>query len=122
MSKTGSEVYFTGCNVHVVSGSGVTDGEINGLGNLIIGYDEPPPPGLPQSLKRGSHNLVVGPGHSYSSYGGFVAGSMNSVTAPNASVSGGRNNVASRRYSSVSDGESNVAEGVSEVFGVVSRK
>lgn len=126
VSKTGSEVYFTGCNVHIVSGSGATDGEINGLGNLIIGYDEPAPVGFPQSRKRGSHNLVVGPGHWYSSYGGFVAGSMNSVTAPNASVSGGRNNLAGRSYSSVSGGESTVAEGGSgslvEVFGVVSRK
>src|SRR5262245_5906484 len=37
MTKVGAEVYFTGCNVHIVSGSGATNGSINGLGNLIVG-------------------------------------------------------------------------------------
>src|SRR5262245_38588527 len=40
MSKTDNDVYFTGCNVHIVSGSGSTEGAVNGLGNLIIGYNE----------------------------------------------------------------------------------
>ena len=47
MSKTGDDVYFTGCNVHVVSGSGATEGEVNGLGNLIVGYNEDDSPLLP---------------------------------------------------------------------------
>jgi hypothetical protein len=38
--QTGNDVYFDGCNVHVRSGSGATDGQINGLGNLIIGYNK----------------------------------------------------------------------------------
>src|SRR5947207_8187159 len=43
----GTDVFFDGCNVHVRSGSGRTDGNVssagpsvNGLGNLIIGYNE----------------------------------------------------------------------------------
>ena len=33
MSKAGDDVYFTGCNVHIVNGSGATAGALNGLGN-----------------------------------------------------------------------------------------
>ena len=39
-SQVGNDVYFEGCNVHVLSGSGATDGAINGLGNLVVGYNE----------------------------------------------------------------------------------
>jgi len=39
----GATVRFTGVNVQVVSGSGTTDGALNGKGNLIIGYNEDPP-------------------------------------------------------------------------------
>jgi cell division protein FtsB len=40
----GPHIYFTGANIHIVSGSGSTDdnGTPRGLGNLIIGYDEDP--------------------------------------------------------------------------------
>ena len=90
MSKNGMEVYFTGCNLHVVSGSGATVGTVNGLGNLIVGYNEDASlSGSPASQRGGSHNLIIGPGHSYTSYGGLVAGSGNSVLGPHASVSGG---------------------------------
>ena len=63
-------VWFEAVNVLVVNGLGSTD-SINGLGNLSVGYDEPR---FPASDKSGSHNLIVGPFHNYSSYGGFVAG------------------------------------------------
>jgi hypothetical protein len=33
-------VYFDGCNVNIRSGSGATDGTLNGLGNLVVGYNE----------------------------------------------------------------------------------
>ncbi|MEE4377669.1 MAG: bZIP transcription factor, partial [Candidatus Competibacteraceae bacterium] len=32
-------LYFVGCNVHVQNGEGATD-TTNGVGNLIVGYDE----------------------------------------------------------------------------------
>ncbi len=40
----GPHVMFEGANVHIRSGSGTTDdgGTRSGLGNLIIGYNEPP--------------------------------------------------------------------------------
>ncbi len=78
---------FTGVNVHVRSRSGATDGTINGLGNLIVGYNEAR---TTKSVKSGSHNLVVGRNHNYVSYGGLVAGYQNAVSGLYASVSGGQ--------------------------------
>src|SRR5262245_33900613 len=36
----GSDVIFENSNVHIRSGSGSTNGPVNGRGNLIIGYNE----------------------------------------------------------------------------------
>jgi len=116
-----------GANVHVRSGSGNTfDGcrrrdpdfpnceSLTGLGNLIVGYNEdlPPAGGTPRNIRTGSHNLVVGEFHSYSSFAGFVVGSSNEVTGSNASVSGGTDNAALGSFSSVSGGHRNEASGV----------
>src|SRR5205085_5001627 len=76
MHAIGTDVYFEGCNVHIQSGAGSTSGAVNGLGNLIVGYNENPNTPLDRS---GSHNLVVGAFHTYSSYGGLVAGSFNTI-------------------------------------------
>jgi hypothetical protein len=97
-------VQFSGVNVQVVSGSGSTTGPVNGEGNLVVGYDESE--GKPQT---GSHNLVVGPAHSFTSFGGFLAGYGNTVTGPFGSVSGGAANSASEQYASVSGGINNIA-------------
>jgi hypothetical protein len=106
MSKDGDEVVFDKCNVHIRSGSGKTDGAVNGLGNLIIGYNE----SSAANVKRtGSHNLVIGPEHAYSSFGGLVVGRENTLSAPYASVSGGRLNTASGLAASVSGGSVNTA-------------
>jgi hypothetical protein len=110
MSRVDTDVFFVGCNVHVRSGAGTTEALPNGLGNLIIGYNEESFPGVPEN-RAGSHNLVVGPGHSYSSVGGFVAGRDNAVSGVNASVGGGTNNTASGAQASVSGGRFNAASG-----------
>jgi hypothetical protein len=102
----GTIVRFSSVNLQVVDGSGNTDGETNSLGNLIVGYNEDTAGTRDRS---GSHNLVVGPDHSFSSYGGFVAGSTNRITAPHASVSGGSTNLASGEFASVSGGLVNTA-------------
>jgi len=60
---------ITGVNVRIRNGSGQTS-TINGKGNLIVGYDE----ANADDEKTGSHNLVVGPYHSYPSYAGLVTG------------------------------------------------
>ncbi len=116
-----------GANVHVRSGSGGTRDHcwphqpgypnceiLTGLGNLIVGYNEFPlqrdPPRLP-STRTGSHNLVVGGHHSYSSFAGFVAGGINNVVGPAASVCGGAGNRATGFASSVCGGAGNMALG-----------
>ena len=91
-------VLISGANLQVVSGEGATDATVNGLGNIIVGYDE-----NTSDDKSGSHNLVVGYGHTYSSFGGFVAGQDNSITGNYTSISGGANNTASGYQSSVSE-------------------
>jgi hypothetical protein len=100
----GPNILFTGANLHLRNGHvDQATSTINGLGNLIIGYNEG------YSDRSGSHNLVVGPFNRWTSYGGFVAGRENAVTAPHASVSGGYSNRATNSYSSVSGGAMNTA-------------
>ena len=116
VSRNGNTLIFEGMNIQIVDGSGATDGLPgpgsepipSGLGNLIVGYDEVR---SSASDKTGSHNLVVGPEHNYSSYGGLVAGFRNTVSGLNASVSGGFSNAANGTESSVSGGDSNIASG-----------
>jgi len=78
----------------------------NGSGNLIVGYNEDSGGG---ANKVGSHNLVVGPDHTYSKYGGLVAGSANALSAVHSSVTGGSGNAATGRYSSIAAGHNNIA-------------
>jgi outer membrane murein-binding lipoprotein Lpp len=105
----GPHLIFTGANVHVRDGSQATAGS-SGRGNLIVGYNELPTYGQVDAKDReGTHNLVVGSGHRYTYFGGFVAGHENSISGLFATVSGGFKNSAKGEYSSVSGGESNVA-------------
>jgi hypothetical protein len=93
----GPHVVFEGVNVHVRSGSGRTNdfvpvgGALTGLGNLVVGYNEPPL-GLAADDRRGSHTLVIGEGHRHTSWGGLVAGVQNTVNGAGASVGGGQEN------------------------------
>jgi len=127
-----NRVTFSGANVHVNNGMGST-ATINGLGNLVVGYDENR---VDQTIlfcsdgaitnqadceaagevwasvhKSGSHNVVIGPEHNYSRSGGLIAGGFNNVLADSASVTGGFFNTAAGVESSVSGGEFNLASG-----------
>ena len=124
---------FTGVNVQVING--VNQYTANGVGNLIVGYNRT---SLSNSLmkivcsngaytdqnsceanggvwaknhKSGSHNLVGGDYNSYASTGGLVFGTHNAINRQNASVTGGKYNVASGVLSSVSGGRQNTASG-----------
>ena len=107
---------FVGCNVEILSGSGRTDdnvpngGTLTGLGNLIIGYNEPR---FTDDARSGSHNLVMGQLNNYTSYGGIVAGHFNVLSGPFSSITGGYANTASGQYTSVSGGTYNTASGQS---------
>jgi hypothetical protein len=101
-------IRFSGVNVQILNGEGATE-STNGEGNLVIGYDE-----LPRT-QTGSHNLIIGDAQSFSSYGGIVAGLENTISGPDASVTGGVANEASGSLSSISGGERNkaIVEGTS---------
>jgi hypothetical protein len=58
-----NEVVITGANLRIVNGLGATD-TTNGLGNLIVGYHEERGFG---DTRTGSHNVVVGRQHNFSS-------------------------------------------------------
>jgi hypothetical protein len=119
-----NDINFTGVNVVIKNSLGATNGKpienpndsrefsVNGLGNLIIGYDEETT--IHQPNKSGSHNIVAGRGHNYSSFGGLVIGLENRISAPYASVSGGRRNEANGDESSVKGGFEIIAEGEAE--------
>lgn len=135
----GPIVQFASTNVQVINGLGST-ATANGLGNLIVGYDETTlSPGAQCTIgtnpttvtpvtdsasctsaggqwvtggfKTGSHYLVTGTQHSYSRWGGLLAGVQNTSNYDYASVSGGSLNVASGAVASVSGGQSNTASG-----------
>ncbi len=113
VTASGHDLTLTG-NLHVVSGSGKTNGMPNGLGNVIIGYNEArtsdPYGGSGTDTRTGSHNLILGDETNYSSYGGIIAGDRNGAEKPFASVTGGCDNTASGVASSVSGGDA-VTEG-----------
>jgi len=104
---------ISGLNVQIVNGLGATEGNppgtTNGLGNLIVGYNELREASTDNRL--GSHNLVVGTRQSYTSgtYGGLLAGGENTISAPYATVSGGWSNTASAGYAIVTGGNFNIA-------------
>ncbi len=122
VTKVGNNIYITGANLNIRNGLGTTNGNpndpdsttsiaVNGLGNLIVGYDEIIDPEFRSSNKSGSHNIVIGHGHNYSSVGGLIAGMDNVVSGPYSTVSAGLRNEASGEQASVSGGVRNLARG-----------
>lgn len=79
VSRKGNEVFLTGANLHIVNGLGSTDCTDaegnpiadcpNGLGNVIVGYNEPRASVFGENIRTGSHNVVVGPEHNFSRFG-----------------------------------------------------
>jgi hypothetical protein len=87
----GPHIVFRGVNVHVQNGQNSTVVK-NGLGNLIIGYDESPSGGVGVN-RTGSHNLVGGQFNAFSSWGGLVLGSNNALHGQFSAILGGANNL-----------------------------
>ena len=106
-----NEVVITGANLRIVNGLGST-GTRNGLGNLIVGYNELRDDMASPDVRTGSHNIVVGSENNFSRFGGLVVGSVNDLLGEFASVSGGTFNTASGVGSSVSGGAANTASGI----------
>jgi hypothetical protein len=113
LSREQNEIFITGANLHIVNGLGQTDcGPVpdcpNGLGNLIVGYNELRGAG---DVRTGSHNVVVGTRHNFSRFGGIVVGILNEISGDFAVVSGGQRNTASGFAAAVSGGGDNTASG-----------
>lgn len=129
-------ILIEGANVQIINGDpSESTNSRNGLGNLIVGYNEPrignirvcsdgqfidndPGTGCEANghiwafnHKSGSHNLIVGPENAYSRTGGTVLGASNAINREGASVTGGFRNLASGSHSSVSGGDENFARG-----------
>jgi hypothetical protein len=119
-SREKNEIFITGANLHILNGLGRTgcgseEEPIpdcpNGLGNLIVGYNEPRPEEEGENIRAGSHNVVVGQEHNFSRFGGLVVGVDNTISGDFAVVSGGDSNTASALASAVSGGMFNTASG-----------
>jgi hypothetical protein len=110
MSLQGTDLAFTGVNVHIRDGSGSTFSD-SGLGNLTVGYNRAR--GAGRDVRTGTHNLVLGDFQNYSGFGGLVAGSVNAISGGYSTVGGGNNNVASGQCAAVGGGLNNTASGVS---------
>jgi len=119
MRVSGGELFIENTNVHIRNGLGATNGNpsdpanpnnyrVNGLGNLIIGYQASHPLG---NFRTGSHYLIVGDRHNYTRYGGILVGFSHVSTGAYGSVSGGIANRAEGHYSSLSGGSGNAANG-----------
>lgn len=105
-------VRFTGVNVQIVSGAGSTGATVNGAGNLLIGYIETGRAAVVSSdtdVRTGSHNVVIGTLHNYSSFGGLASGNFNTVGNYAAAFAHG--NTTSAVYSTVTGGENGFSSG-----------
>ncbi len=119
---------FNAINLQVNSGSGRTDRTVNGLGNLIIGYNESSSNSpyfcsdsaynnqslctasghiWNNNVRRGSHNLIIGANNSYDDYGSIVSGVGHTANASYSNILGGLANHTAARYSNVSGGRYN---------------
>ncbi len=144
VTLVGDTLVIEGLNLQIVDGTGSTDSDErvecrrdrdcaagalcsdhgrcvsgNGAGNLIIGYNEADR----DDRKIGSHNLVIGPGHSYSGTGGIVAGRDNHVSGSSCSLLGGSGNLAGGVNTTISGGHLNRSHGfASAVLGGASNR
>jgi hypothetical protein len=120
-----NEVVISGANLRIVNGLGRTE-TTNGLGNLIVGYNEPRQANITcdpnlvscAETRTGSHNIVVGKEHNFSSFGGLVVGFQNEISGTFASITAGLSNTASGNFSSISGGAQHKASGgISSISG-----
>jgi hypothetical protein len=107
-SREKNEIVITGANLHIVNGLNATQ-TTNGLGNLIVGYNEPTRDDT--IVRTGSHNVVVGEAHNFHSFGGLVVGLANEIRGEFSTVTGGLGGFAIGRAATVSGGSNNRANG-----------
>ncbi|MFT5584430.1 MAG: hypothetical protein ACI9VR_002015 [Cognaticolwellia sp.] len=118
------DLVLSQANLYVQSGDGATDAPVNGKGNIILGYDEDD-----GNDKSGSHNLILGSYHSYTSYGGVTMGLYNETNERHVLVQGQGNtmegafgvvlasteSVGGAHYAAVLGGSYNLSQGTGAV-------
>jgi len=105
-------VQFSSLNVQIVSGSGATDGTVNGDGNLVVGYAENAN-GLAQT---GSNNLIVGKNNGWSGFGAILGG-LGNLASGDYGVAFGQSNTASGDESVAAGGQFNTAKAALSFIG-----
>lgn len=110
VSRSGNDLFIDGANLHVRNGTNQTL-ITNGLGNVIIGYNEERLPPMPND-RTGSHMLVLGEMNNFTSFGGIVGGTGNTTSGDYASVIAGFGSTASGTGAAVLGGAGNTASGL----------
>jgi hypothetical protein len=116
--STTKTIRLTGVNLQIVNGTDNTEVQ-NGVGNLIVGYNELRAwPFDTENDRTGSHNVVLGTMNNYQNIGGLIVGVWNTISGKWSTVTAGSYNIASGLNSSISGGSLNGATGeVSSVAG-----
>jgi len=109
-------VLFSGANVQVVNGAGssMIDDNLNGLGNLIIGYNSARFTWSAEevvSQRTGAHNLVMGPYNAYTNHYGIAHGFWNEAHGRYAVTIAGQYHQATGEGAVTIAGQYNVVEG-----------
>ncbi len=127
-----NQVFFKGCNVHIVNSMGL-NGTVDygdGLGNLIIGSNICPPnsqfcdaqnPGYPNvgptvdANRMGSHNIILGKEHIWTgeAVNSVVYGQKNTIAGPNTAILGGKLNTVKGSQNTVMGGQENFIDSYS---------
>jgi hypothetical protein len=110
-SRSGNEVYITGANLNIRNGTGFSYQRLNGLGNLVVGYNDLRTGTNVVNIRTGSHNVILGFNQNYSQAGALMLGAVNNSTGLFASVLGGTGNTSSGLYAAVVGGFNNAARG-----------
>ncbi|GCL61185.1 hypothetical protein [Pseudaquabacterium pictum] len=112
VSRSGNNLLINGANVFIRNGLGSTYSTGNGLGNLILGYNESRNQGAANpDVRTGSHNLIAGSGANFTRNGAYITGINNTSNGHHASVLGGTGNIATGTYSVVVGGFNNQTTG-----------
>lgn len=106
LTRVDDTLVLDGVNLQIVNGEGRTT-SINGVGNLIVGYNEPPDSEDGRG-RLGSHGVVIGGEHEWHGWS-FLAQGTGHTVGPGACAIGGEDNRASARSSCAVGGEHNQA-------------
>jgi hypothetical protein len=95
-------IEISGANLLIHNGSNATH-ILNGLGNLIIGYNI-----SNSDIRTGSHNVIIGDHHSYTSSGSLLVGENHRAEGKGIALVGGTDNVVSADFGSIAGGQSSI--------------